>query len=282
MNQNSTSIVKGNFMTENIKKIFYDKTIMNLIHSFLPEETRKEFKNLLKRTGMRDRKKLMKEIIRKYIVDFGKHQEKVKHRMGEKGSLIITTNVFNIKKDYLKEFDRVNHKDTQDKLELDKEELYEYLKVLPKFEFYLTSTRGDNLKLSKALIPYDTINDSDEEEEDDKKKYQMFYDQNLNGLEKIDFSDKEGLIQRQKKLLELMNTEKTRVFYPLEFICNVNYWTIILCQGGYFACGFFLRDKILEHKSDHKYVVRKKAGQRQITKDKSKNIKTSSNYPFNL
>ncbi len=33
-----------------------------------------------------------------------------------------------------------------------------------------------------------------------------------------------------------------------------------------------MKDKIIEHKSDHKYVVRKKAGKRQIVKDKSKNI----------
>ena len=37
---------------------------------------------------------------------------------------------------------------------------------------------------------------------------------------------------------------------------------------------FFLKDKEIEHKSDHKYVVRKKAGKRQIVKDKSKNIKS--------
>ena len=38
------------------------------------------------------------------------------------------------------------------------------------------------------------------------------------------------------------------------------------------AYGLFLKDKEIEHKSDHKYVVRKKARKRQIVKDKSKNI----------
>ena len=60
----------------------------------------------------------------------------------------------------------------------------------------------------------------------------------------------------------------------------INYWSIILCHGGYFACGFFLKDKIIDHKSDHKYVVRKKAGQRQIVKDQSKKIKSSGNIFF--
>ena len=61
-------------------------------------------------------------------------------------------------------------------------------------------------------------------------------------------------------------------YFPLKFISNVNYWCIILCSGGYFAYGLYLKDKEIEHKSDHKYVVRKKAGKRQIVKDKSKNI----------
>ena len=102
----------------------------------------------------------------------------------------------------------------------------------------------------------------------------MFYNAQ-NDLEGIDFSNKELLIERQKKILEQMNKVSIEEFYPLKFISNVNYWSIILCEGGYFAYGCFLKDQLIDHKSDHKYVVWKKAGQRQIVKDKSKKIKSS-------
>ena len=49
-------------------------------------------------------------------------------------------------------------------------------------------------------------------------------------------------------------------------------WSIILCGGGYFSYALFLKDKEIEHKSDHKYVVRKKAGVRQVIKDKGKKV----------
>lgn len=68
------------------------------------------------------------------------------------------------------------------------------------------------------------------------------------------------------------NNEKINEFFPLKFLKEVNYWSIILCSGGDFSFGLFLKDREITHKSDHKYVVRKKAGKRQIIKDKSKNI----------
>lgn len=165
---------------------------------------------------------------------------------------------------------------TQRKIELEKEDLYGYLKVLPKFEFFLTNDKNDHLKLSKGVIPYDNVETDDQEEEDPSKKYEMFYNNPGEvGDMPVDFSNREYLIERQKKILEAMNAEKTKIFYPLEFICSVNYWSIILCHGGYFSVGFFLKDKVIDHKSDHKYVTRKKAGQRQITKDKAGKMKNS-------
>ena len=270
-NRNS---IKINILT----KIFYNRDIMNSFLSFLEEDKKKLMKNVLKKSGFKDRKKQLKEFIKKYIVDFGKHQEKLKYRINEEGALIITTSIFNLNPNYLKEFLNVFHKDTRDSLELEKEDLFEYLKVLPKFEFTLENHIKDHLKLCKAIIPYDN-DDEDEDEEDSEKKYEMFY--NMNDLDKnlpIDFSNKEALIDRQKKILEIMNSQKNKIFFPLQFISSVNYWSIILCHGGYFSCGFFLKDKVVDHKSDHKYVTRKKAGQRQIAKDKAKKIKTSSKF----
>lgn len=258
-----------------LSNIVYDRVIMDCIFSFLDEEFKISFKKLFKKSGVKDKKKHIKDIIKAYIEDFGKHQEKLKYRISDQGSLILNTSVFNMNKNYLKEFITVYHEASKDEIELEKEELYEYLRVLPKFEFYLKNKKNDCLKLSKAIIPYERSCDDDQEEVDEKKKYEMFYEMNDLTLNNMNFNDPEMLKERQKKILDLMNEKNNKIFYPLEFICNVNYWSIILCHGGYFAAGFFLRDKVLDHKSDHKYVVRKKAGQRQMNKDKSKKIKTS-------
>jgi hypothetical protein len=260
-----------------VTKIFYNKGIMRDVLTFLEEDSKNIMKNMFKKTGFKEKKKQIKEFVKKYIVDFGKHQEKLKYRIIDDGSLVINTNIFNLTVNYLKEFSHVLHKETNDQLELEKEDLYGYLKVLPKFYFNLINSRGDNLKLCKAMIPYDSTDDDSEENHDDpNRKYQMFYNMSeIDNALPIDFSNKEALIERQKKILELMNAGKNQIFYPLQFITSVNYWCIILCHGGYFACGFFLKDKMIDHKSDHKYVVRKKAGQRQIAKDKAKMVKSS-------
>lgn len=265
-----------------LNNIIYDRQIMDCIFSYLPENLKQNYKKLFKKSGIKEKKKHLKDIIKIYIEDFGKHQEKVKYRISPENSLIINTSIFNMNKNFLKEFNTVFHEASNDEIELEKEELYEYLRVLPKFEFFLKNKKNDSLKLSKALVPYENFKNNNDEEEDDieGKKYEMFYEMSDLNLGQIDFSDPEQLKERQKKILEIMNAKNNQIFYPLEFICNVNYWSIILCHGGYFAAGFFLRDKILDHKSDHKYVVRKKAGQRQINKDKSKKIKSSGNHLF--
>jgi hypothetical protein len=268
---------------ENIfSKIFYNKDIMKELTSFLAEEQKKALKSILKKSGVKDRKKQLKEFIKQYIVDFGKHQQKLKYRISDDRKLIITTSVFNLNTTYIKDFVKVFHKETSDSLEMDKDDLFGYLKVLPKFDFFLENNKGNLLRTCKALVPYDN-DEEDEEEDEEDKKYEMFY--NMNDIDSnlpIDFSNKEALIERQKKILEIMNAQKNTLFYPLQFVSNINYWSIILCHGGYFACGFFLKDRVIDHKSDHKYVTRKKAGQRQIAKDKAKKIKTSSKLNFNL
>lgn len=265
-----------------VTKIFYNKTILKKVLGFLKPES--SLKKCFAKPNFKERKKLIKEKIKQYIIDFGKHQEKVKYWIGNDSNLIISTSIFNINKNLIRNLSHVFHKETSDVIELEKEDFYSYLKVLPKFDFYLTNNTGIYLKLCKALIPYDSQDEDSAYDEDPSKKYELFYNMEeiSENLSKVDFSNKDYLLQRQKMILEKMNAEKNKIFYPLEFICNVNYWTIILCHGGYFACGFFLKDKIVDHKSDHKYVVRKKAGQRQIVKDKSKKIKTSGKYLLNL
>ena len=258
-----------------LKSIVFDKSIMNCISSYLDDEFKLKFKKLFKKSTYKDKKKHLKEIIKTFIIDFGQYQEKLKYTVTDEKSLVITTNIFNINRTYLKKFSTVFHEPSNDEIDLEKEELYEYLRVLPKFEFYLRNEKHDCLKMSKALIPYELSKANIEDEDEEKNKYEMFYEMSDLNLDKIDFSDPEKLKERQQKILEIMNEKNNKIFFPLEFISGVNYWSIILCHGGYFAAGFFLRDKVIDHKSDHKYVVRKKAGQRQINKDKSKKIQSS-------
>lgn len=45
-------------------------------------------------------------------------------------------------------------------------------------------------------------------------------------------------------------------------------WFVILCSGGNFAIAHYKRNELISHKSDKKYVQRKKAGKRQLNYDK--------------
>ena len=70
-------------------------------------------------------------------------------------------------------------------------------------------------------------------------------------------------------LRKMKEKEKEKTSSPLETLEKQEMVTIILCYGGNFSIGVYQNEKSIFHKSDHKYVCRKKQGQRQITKDKS-------------
>lgn len=269
----------------NFPLMFYNKDIMAHFYPFLDKKSIETVKNCLKKTGAKETKKKIKEKVKNYIIDFGKNNEKVKYSITEEGILTIFSNIFNFRKEFLKEFSHVKYKD--ENLKLEQKELYQYLHVLPKNELILSNNDKTTAKICKYIIGYDYFeqsmkdknknnkdnSDSDEEKNEQEKRYQMFYgDENLEDLKNMDFSNKELMIERQRKILEQMNKINIDEFYPLKFVCQINYWSIILCGGGYFSYGLFLKDKEIEHKSDHKYVVRKKAGVRQVIKDKGKNI----------
>ena len=269
----------------NFPLMFYNKEIMSHFYPFLDEKSIEKIKNCLKKTGAKETKKKIKEKIKNYIIDFGKNNEKVKYSITEEGILKIFSNIFNFRKEFLKEFSHVQYK--EENLKLDKKELFQYLHVLPKNELILSNNDKTIAKICKYIIGYDYFeqsmkeksknnkidSDSEEEENKEEKKYKMFYtDENLDDLKNIDFNNKELMIERQRKMLEQMNKINIDEFYPLKFVTEINYWSIILCGGGYFSYALFLKDKEIEHKSDHKYVVRKKAGVRQVIKDKGKKI----------
>jgi len=271
----TTNNKKDETLRIKINHMFFNKDIMKTILSFLDQGNQDNLKKCFKKSGFKDKKKELKEIIKNQICDIGEHNNKYKFKIVDNKSLSITTSIFNIERNLLKSFTYLYHKDTNDKFQIEKEDLYAYLKVLPSMNFTLSNDSNDYLRVSKGIIPYELKDDDDEDDLDDEKKYEMFYMQN--DLSKVDFSNKEAVIERQRKIMEAMNSKKENTFYPLEFISNINYWSIILCHGGYFAAGFFHKDTVIEHKSDHKYVTRKKAGQRQMNKDKSKSIKKSGN-----
>ena len=269
----------------NFPLMFYNKEIMSHFYPFLDQKSIETVKNCLKKTGAKETKKKIKEKVKNYIIDFGKNNDKVKYSISEDGVLNIFGNIFNFRKEFLKEFSHVKYKD--EILKLEQSELNQYLHVLPKNELILSNNDKTTAKVCKYIIGYDYFDqsmkdknkknkedsDSEDEKTEQEKRYQMFYgDENLDDLKNIDFTNKELMIERQRKILEQMNKINIDEFYPLKFVCQINYWSIILCGGGYFSYGLFLKDKEIEHKSDHKYVVRKKAGVRQVIKDKGKKI----------
>ena len=270
----------------NFPIMFYNKEIMTHFYSFLDEKNIQTIKNCLKKTGAKETKRKIKEKIKNYVIDFGKNNDKVKYYINEDGVLKIASNIFNFRKEFLQNFTHIKYKD--ETLNLEQKELYQYLQVLPQNELILSNNDKTTAKICKYIIGYDYFDqsmkeklkhgklDSDSEEEKDneeKNKYKLFYENNnIDSLKDIDFSNKDSIIQRQREILEKMNKINIEVFYPLKLVNQINYWSIILCGGGYFSYALYLRDKELDHKSDHKYVVRKKAGVRQVVKDKGKKI----------
>ena len=175
---------------------------------FLNEESIKTLKSCLKKTGAKEQKKKIKELVKNYIIDFGKHSEKVKYGINENGILLLSTSIFNIRKEFLPQFTHIKYKNED--LELEENELYQFLKVFPKNEIYLSNNKTI-ARISKPIIGYDNYDKSKNDKEDNdiedenEKRYQMFYNEdNLKDLENIDFSNKELMIERQKKILEKM------------------------------------------------------------------------------
>lgn len=263
------------FLLTNLSKLFLNKQIIKAIHGFLGPDNCVALKSFAQKNfSIKEKKRQLKERLGEYVVDFGKYNELVKYRFLESNKLIVSTSVFNLQKNVVRKMTLLDY--NKELIEMEKTDFYKFLKMYPKHYFNLSNGR-ESFKLCKALVPFDVVEDDTIEEEDEGKKYQLYYEEAMHQLGDLSTSDfsKESLIERQKKILEIMNSKKEEIFYPLCFVSSISFWAIILCQGGYFACGFFNKDKLLEHKSDHKYVTRKKAGQRQIVKDKSKSTKNS-------
>ena len=247
---------------ENFIQKIQDIKIFNGIFSFLDEKSLSIVKPILKKyiPNKKTYKKAIKDSIKQYIIDFGKNNEKVKYFKDEKGILKIFTNIFNINSNFLSKFTSIFYKN--EKIELEKKEFLQFLHLYPKKDIFLSGLGNSRLKVSKYIINYDYFDKSLRYQQ--KRKNNFYFEE----------EEKNADNEEKNYINEYISTNllNDKDYFPLKFISNINYWCIILCSGGYFAYGLFLKDKEIEHKSDHKYVVRKKAGKRQIIKDKSKNI----------
>jgi len=245
---------------ENYIQKIQDIKVFNRIFSFLDEKSLAIVKPILKKyiPNKKTTKKAIKDSIKQYIIDFGKNNEKVKYFKDEKGILKIFTNIFNINSNFLSKFTSIFYKN--EKIELEKKELLQFIQLFPKNDIFLSNGDDSKLKVSKYIINCDYF--------DKSMRYQQKRKNNFDEEEKNAETEENNYINEYNSSNIIIDKD----YFPLKFISNINYWCIILCSGGYFAYSLFLKDKEIEHKSDHKYVVRKKAGKRQIVKDKSKNI----------
>ena len=254
--QSNFNNYKVNYLTK-----IQDERIINLILSFLEEKYLSIVKPILNNCFNKKKwnKKALKDSIKKYILDFGKNSEKAKFFI-ENGILKIYTNIFNIKTEYLSKFTSIVYK--EEIINLEKKEMFQYLHLWPKNDIFLSDAKESKIKVSKYIIGCDYFDKAMRSEQKRKINFEE--------------EEKNPEIEENNEINENIshNIFNEKEYFPLKFIANVNYWCIILCSGGYFAYGLFLKDKEIEHKSDHKYVVRKKAGKRQIVKDKSKKIKS--------
>lgn len=114
-------------------------------------------------------------------------------------------------------------------------------------------------------------------EEDEHEKYakvlEEFDVQKFSGVQHGMLIRHQLLTEKMKKIDEEISEKKqTADTDSLVQALNAKLMTYVLCQGGSFSVGVFDKEKEVTHKSDHKYVIRKKQGKRQSTKDKGKSI----------
>ena len=135
------------------------------------------------------------------------------------------------------------------------------------FKVTLTNSFGHTLKIAKQWLIMPVIEDLSE------PNYEIFY-KNSEELSKLDFSNQDSLCKRQEDLLKFTVPNKEKID-PFKEINKLGLWIIMMCHGGGFSIGIFEGMKLITHKSDKKYLVRKKTGRRQIIKDKLRLSMTS-------
>lgn len=114
-------------------------------------------------------------------------------------------------------------------------------------------------------------------QEDEHEKYAKV----LEEFDVLKFAGvQQGMLMRHKLLTDKMKEIDEEISEKKDALdtdtlvqaLNAKLMSFVLCQGGSFSVGVFDKEKEVTHKSDHKYVIRKKQGKRQSTKDKGKSI----------
>jgi len=119
----------------------------------------------------------------------------------------------------------------------------------------------------------------EDDEGEDSNEYAFLSNKAQFDTANFDFADKGSLLKRQRKILEQIQDHKKSkeaTFAPFNILASgMKLWFIILCQGGKFWIAKIENDKIVDHKSDTKYVARKKQGKRQANFDSKSSCMTS-------
>ena len=141
--------------------------------------------------------------------------------------------------------------------------------------FFFGDELGKNIIVVNRSLIDSSLNMECAGNKNDQHKYSSLYESEKFTNKTYDFSNINSLIERQKEILNAMKQEEIQSSsnliktenLSLADVLDIKRITLVLCHGGYFVIAVYEKNKCIFHKSDHKYVVRKKAGQRQISKD---------------
>lgn len=124
---------------------------------------------------------------------------------------------------------------------------------------------GDSIAIHRTLLSLFPEDFREESKEDVSEIEFLSHNEDLTP-NKIDFTNKAALLKRQREILEEIESNrraKENTFNPFRLLMKgPASWFIILCSGGNFAIAHYKQDELISHKSDKKYVQRKKAGKR--------------------
>lgn len=215
-------------------------------------------------------------------------QESVKKFKGKKpnqsykiiktpGSTILKMSIFDLPKEFLSAaFWKVLELSTKELQLLLKDEKF----IKEQNNMFFMNANNQIMFINRTLID-DSLDflarEAKTSEISEEVKYEKLYTANELSSNSYDFTNMQSMLQRQKKIINDMTfraqkTEtqaKANFELQLQNIQKMKRICVILCHGGNFSIGIFDRTgKCVLHRSDHKYVTRKKAGQRQMGKDK--------------
>ena len=260
------------------------KKCRKLILNFLQENDLTQ----LKMTNKKIKKMVLISKREKKLNPFMNHLKDIinKSKNKPKGK-IFKTSIFKLDAEVVDQYEWILLNQT----EAETNELYDTLSDLIPSKFTKTFSHSVfyNRKMRKYLVFNRSLTDPRTEmfykfnirtkeidEESDSKRIQQIMDRpefHISNFENLP----NGYLLRHKLVLDELKKEKEE--FKMESELNTNQIikkalnaeriSLVMCKGGYFSVGVFDKEKRVTHGSDHKYVIRKKQGNRQSLKDKS-------------